>query len=278
MRIYGSVQICFWENSEIQCLSDQAKILAIYLLTGPHSNMIGCFRLPDGYVSEDLRWDPHIAKQAFNQLSKIDFLTRDEKSFWVMVHHFLKWNPIQNPRQGIGIQKLFDVVPGQSTVFKPLINALLTYGKYLDKVFVDRLQRLQKTQESLFEDCVADKDKDQDQNQDKKDIYVGKMISREIEKKGVLKKQAIEVLDFLNEKTGRLYRPVDANLKLIIARLTSGASVINCRQVIAKKTREWKADSKMVEYLRPATLFNATKFEQYMGELVLPQGGMNESK
>ena len=72
-----------------------------------------------------------------------------------------------------------------------------------------------------------------------------------------LKTQALEILQFLNEKTGRAYRPLDANLKLIIARLKTGASVMDCRQVIAKKTREWKGDSKMSEYLRRVTLFNA---------------------
>lgn len=79
---------------------------------------------------------------------------------------------------------------------------------------------------------------------------------------------AREVLDFLNAKAGRSYQPVDANLKLIVARLKEGASVQDCRAVIAKKCREWGSDEKMAEYLRPATLFNALKFGQYRGELV----------
>jgi uncharacterized phage protein (TIGR02220 family) len=82
------------------------------------------------------------------------------------------------------------------------------------------------------------------------------------------KNQAIEVLNFLNEKTGRAFRPVDTNLKMIVARLKSGITVLDCRKVIVRKTREWKDNEKMVEYLRPATLFNATKFEQYVGEVV----------
>jgi uncharacterized phage protein (TIGR02220 family) len=86
-----------------------------------------------------------------------------------------------------------------------------------------------------------------------------------------LKSQAVEILEFLNQKAKRAYRPVDTNLKLIMARLKSGATVTDCRQVIAKKTREWKSDPKMAEYLRPATLFNATKFEQYVGELILSE-------
>lgn len=93
------------------------------------------------------------------------------------------------------------------------------------------------------------------------------------QKNSEIKKQAQEVLDFLNSKTGRCYRPVETNLKLIMSRLKSGASVMDCRQVIAKKTREWRNDEKMSEYLRPATLFNATKFEQYVGELVEADGG-----
>jgi uncharacterized phage protein (TIGR02220 family) len=85
----------------------------------------------------------------------------------------------------------------------------------------------------------------------------------------LLKTQAMEILEFLNGKTGRVYRHVDTNLKLVIARLKSGVTVGQCFQIIAKKTREWKDDPKMAEYLRPATLFNATKFEQYIGELVV---------
>jgi len=86
-----------------------------------------------------------------------------------------------------------------------------------------------------------------------------------------IKNQAIEVLNFLNEKTGRIFRPVDTNLKLIIARLRSGATPQDCKSVIAKKRRDWIGDEKMISYLRPATLFNATKFEQYLGELI-PEG------
>ena len=83
-----------------------------------------------------------------------------------------------------------------------------------------------------------------------------------------LKSPALEVLNFLNEKTGRNYRPVDANLEKIKARLKDGATVDELRQVVAKKCREWGADEKMNQYLRPATLFNREKYAQYQGELL----------
>lgn len=77
---------------------------------------------------------------------------------------------------------------------------------------------------------------------------------------------AREILEFLNEKTGKHYEPVDANLELITARLKE-ATPDDIRAVVAKKCREWSADEKMAKYLRPATLFNRTKFAQYKGEL-----------
>lgn len=85
--------------------------------------------------------------------------------------------------------------------------------------------------------------------------------------------QAEEVLNFLNEKTGRHYRAKEAggrwtrNIEWIQARLRSGATVEQCRAVIAIKCRAWKDDPKMVEFLRPATLFGKEKFEQYLGEV-----------
>lgn len=80
--------------------------------------------------------------------------------------------------------------------------------------------------------------------------------------------EAKEVLLFLNEKTKRSYRPVDANINPIISRLKSGATVQDCKTVIMRKWHDWNADEKMEKYLRPKTLFAAANFENYLGECV----------
>lgn len=82
---------------------------------------------------------------------------------------------------------------------------------------------------------------------------------------------ARDILAFLNEKTGRAYKPVDANLELIVARLREGYSARELRQIVAKKCREWQGREDMAEYLRPATLFNRKNCAQYTGELVVPK-------
>jgi uncharacterized phage protein (TIGR02220 family) len=78
---------------------------------------------------------------------------------------------------------------------------------------------------------------------------------------------AREVIDYLNEKAGKAYEHVPANLKFIIARLKDGATVERCKAVVDARADAWLGDPKMAQYLRPETLFNATKFAGYSGEL-----------
>lgn len=82
------------------------------------------------------------------------------------------------------------------------------------------------------------------------------------------RKEALEALQFLNIKAKRNYRGTEVNIKLIVSRFNEGYSLQDCKSVIAKKCREWLPDDKMREYLRPATLFNREKFNQYIGEIV----------
>ena len=81
------------------------------------------------------------------------------------------------------------------------------------------------------------------------------------------RKEAIEVLIFLNTKAEKNFEPVNANLEKISARLREGNTVQDLKTVIAIKVREWKNDEHFRKYLRPSTLFNREKFAQYKGEL-----------
>lgn len=78
---------------------------------------------------------------------------------------------------------------------------------------------------------------------------------------------AWEAIKHLNGKCGTGYRNVESNLKLVRARLNEGATLDDVKAVIDDKALQWLDDKKMEQYLRPATLFNATNFNQYIGQL-----------
>lgn len=281
MRTYGSIQTKFWTHPDIQKTSDQAKLLGAYLVSSSHTNMLGCFRVPVGYIAEDLKWNVDVVTKALDELAHINYLTYDTDHSWVFIHHFIKYNPIENPNQGRSIAKLFAETPKNLSFVSQLINQLLAHDEFFREDFRNTLETLSQP----FRNQEQDQDQDQEQNQKQEqeifmsgkpdvdslgdnEINIGKHQASPNHSNASLKEQATEILQFLNDKTERMYRPVETNLKLIMARLKSGVTRGQCFQVIAKKTREWKGDVKMDEYLRPATLFNATKFEQYVGELV----------
>ena len=81
---------------------------------------------------------------------------------------------------------------------------------------------------------------------------------------------AEKILEHLNLKAGRSYRPVPSNIKLIQARLSEGNKPQDLIAVINRKCAEWLDDPKFAQYLRPSTLFNATKFNDYVGQLDSP--------
>lgn len=87
-----------------------------------------------------------------------------------------------------------------------------------------------------------------------------------------------EVLTYLNDKANRNFQTVPANTKLIAARMREGATLEQLKAVVDAKVRDWANDPKMCEYLRPATLFNAEKFGQYVGSLgAAPVNGQETS-
>lgn len=164
MREYGSVKTQFWSDLPYQNLSTHAKLLAVYLLTGPHTNMLGCFRLPMGYVAEDLKWDVETASKAFSELDQIRFLIRDSESNWILITNFLDWNPIENPNQGKSLSKLFKRVPTQSMVFKPLTISLLAQTKHLDEGFRNHLVTLSQPFQNQEQDQEQNQEKNQEQD------------------------------------------------------------------------------------------------------------------
>lgn len=127
MREYGKLYSGFWTSQDIQSMSDDAKVLAAYLLTCDHSTLIGCFRLPDGYVTDDLNWGCERVSKGFDELSVKGFATRDNGSKWVVIHKYIKWNQPENPNQMKAAVKAFNQVPVECGVKQALARSLKEY-------------------------------------------------------------------------------------------------------------------------------------------------------
>ncbi|ENI8642211.1 conserved phage C-terminal domain-containing protein [Listeria monocytogenes] len=77
------------------------------------------------------------------------------------------------------------------------------------------------------------------------------------------------VIAFLNENAETNYKHTTKSTQTLIkARLNDGFGFEDFKKVIIIKCKDWKNDSAMNQYLRPATLFG-TKFESYLNQKVI---------
>lgn len=78
---------------------------------------------------------------------------------------------------------------------------------------------------------------------------------------------ARDILAWLNAKAGKNFPPTKSNLDFIRGRIREGFLPEQLKAIVSRKVREASEGKFDRTYLRPATLFNATKFSQYVGEL-----------
>jgi uncharacterized phage protein (TIGR02220 family) len=85
-------------------------------------------------------------------------------------------------------------------------------------------------------------------------------------KEDIYRQNALQILSYLNDKTGKKYRTA----KHIEARLKTGATVDDCKRVIDTKILDpyFIANPK---YLNPETLFRPSNFDRYSNESPAPE-------
>lgn len=79
------------------------------------------------------------------------------------------------------------------------------------------------------------------------------------------KAQIDEVFDYLNLATSKNFRKAKADVSLVISLLDDKRTVDEIKYVIDIKTAQW-LNTEHDKYLRPSTLFRASKFDSYVNE------------
>ncbi|MEF3312572.1 conserved phage C-terminal domain-containing protein [Paenibacillus sp. GYB004] len=105
-------------------------------------------------------------------------------------------------------------------------------------------------------------------NPDQLELLPTETTQKKVKEKKVKEKNIyVEIIDYLNEKTGKRYSPASqSNRSLINGRVSEGRTLDDFIQVIDTKCSHWLEDPKMVEYLRPDTLFRPSNFDKYLNQ------------
>jgi hypothetical protein len=113
MRDYGKVHTSFWTSQTTRLMSEDARSMAMYLLTSPHGTISGAFRLPDGYVCDDLQWSSERVSATLIELLNKGFANRCETTKWVWINKHFEWNKPENPNQFKSASKIALSIPDE---------------------------------------------------------------------------------------------------------------------------------------------------------------------
>ena len=120
MRDYGKVSPQFWVGKTGRSLRGnmESQIVALYLMTSPHANMIGVFYCPVDYIAKETGLTIEGASKALQSLIEADFCTFEADTEYVFVHQFAfnqigeELKPSDKRVQGV-INELSKVPKGQ---------------------------------------------------------------------------------------------------------------------------------------------------------------------
>ncbi|MGP1677890.1 MAG: conserved phage C-terminal domain-containing protein [Burkholderiales bacterium] len=264
MNYYSKVSSRFWTGQTGRAIRGdlQAQVVAAYLITSPHCNMLGLYYLPIAYIAQDTGMDIEGASKGLRRVVEGGFCRYDEESEVVWVTEMARiqvGNKLEaKDNRVISIGREFESLPNNifmQEFFEKYggafhLKKLSPFGSPLPSPLATP------TEAKAVAVAVAVKEKAMSGKPDG-----AKLNGHQVE---------TDILTYLNEKAGKHFAPVKVNIAFITSLLKDGAAPDDLRAVVDRKCAQWLGDDKMAQYLRPATLFNRTKFAQYQGETNQP--------
>jgi uncharacterized phage protein (TIGR02220 family) len=270
---YKRIEVMMWGDEKFRSLSPIPPCAAglwVYLLTGPHNGIIpGLFATGERALAEALSWplysgepgalfDDHPCgfRECWREIAAQKMAFADWKARIVYVPRALMHNKPKSPNVVVGWRHSLAELP--ECALKHRAIAELRAGLDLfGPSFVAAFDRAMRDGASK----VGEADEDEDDPNEPDHAAEGAANALTVHHTQVVK----EVVAYLNERAGTKFIPTaKSTRRLIVARIAEGRTVDDMKRVIDKKCAEWLTCDKMRPFLRPATLFNAEKFESYI--------------
>lgn len=275
MSRYRKVLARIWEDDKFPYLSETGRLLFLYHLTSPRSTPFLLYVEGSGAIADALRLPSARLREGMREVAGkgLVWYSDDESNLLCLPNALtIKENDPESPNAVKTWAKLFHDLPR-----KPFRDRCLQHWLGLG---LDIRRAL--THAFLKACALARPIQEQEQEQYRRRDTVsfsrttpslnGPAANNQVRSGSASgTEQAREVLAFLNEKRAEIgmgqFRPVEVHLTLIASRLADGATIQDCRSIIARKVRDWKDEPKSQAWIRPSTIFRRANFENYLAEL-----------
>ncbi len=249
----------------------ETTIVALYLLSCPHANMIGLYYIPKMLISHETGLTVQGASKGLQRAFEGGFCAYDDASETVWVYEMARF------QIGDQLSQKDKRVKGVNNSYQSLHNNPFLYDfylKYKDKFHLEKPRGLEAPSKPL-------RSQEQEQEQDiVKSTNV--LLSSNSTRRQLAGDQSTpvrnsipykKIIDHFNQTAGTSYKDTSKATRLKIkARFNEGFTYDDFVSVIDHKVSEWQGDDRMNEYIRPSTIFS-TKFEGYLQAAKKSNGG-----
>jgi|GEM_PF-858701 len=130
---YSKIFVKIWHSKDFRTLSEEGKMLFLYLLTSPHRNMGGYYYLPLPYICFDTGLTEERVAKAFEELKNNDMAIYDYSAQVVLIKKWFCYNQIENENQAKGLNKQLAEIP-KSQLFEYFADCVREYCKYFETI------------------------------------------------------------------------------------------------------------------------------------------------
>jgi DNA-binding MarR family transcriptional regulator len=111
---YYRVSPKYWMDEKTRSWDDSTRLLALYLLTCPHRNLEGLYRLPISYATADLGWSAARVRRNLDRLVEDGFVEYDHDAEVVWVRRALHYQAPSTEKQIAGALTSLSELPRTS--------------------------------------------------------------------------------------------------------------------------------------------------------------------
>ena len=159
MAKYRKISPRIWSDAKFCSVSDDSKLLFLFVLTHPHMSSVGAMRgtIP-GFASE-IGWNLQRTAKGFGELFAKGLLNYDESASAIVAKNFIRHNTPENPNVVKAWALAFDDLPECELIashFQTVKEFLKEYTKPFQEPF-----------DKPFRKGLANQEQEQEQEQDK---------------------------------------------------------------------------------------------------------------
>lgn len=138
MARYRKVMVAIWNCRDFAGMSDNAKLLYLYLLTCQYLTSLGAMRATIPGLAADMRWTEEAFREAFTEAFRKGFVEADERACYVGIPRFLEDNRPESPNVVKSWDSQLELIP-DCDLKTQLVKRVKAFVEALPKGFREAL-------------------------------------------------------------------------------------------------------------------------------------------